>query len=125
MQIMVRPAILAVALALAAPNGARAEEVLLSCRGTSELIQQGKPDNPPDERSSIAIAVDIAKKTITINGVKWPITGDRSDEVIVSISPEKGTVMLNRITGSVNVHSIEPTGLKKFYGECKSGRKLF
>ena len=122
---MIRPATLAVALALAAPNGARAEEVLLSCRGTSELIQQGKPDNPPDEKSSIAVAVDMARKTITINGVKWPITGDRSDDVIVSIDPGKGTIMLNRVTGTVNVRVIESTGLKKFYGECKSTRKLF
>jgi hypothetical protein len=122
---MMRRATLAVALALAAPNGARAEEVLLSCRGTAETIQQGKPDNPPDEKSSIAVAVDLAKKTITINGVKWPITGDRSDEVIVSIDPGKGTIMLNRTTGTVNVHFIESTGLKKFYGECKSARKLF
>jgi len=122
---MIRPATLAVALALAAPNGARAEEVLLSCRGTSELIQQGKPDNPPDEKSSIVVAVDIARKTITINGVKWPITGDRSDDVIVSIDPGKGTIMLNRVTGTVNVRVIESTGLKKFYGECKSTRKLF
>jgi hypothetical protein len=89
------------------------------------LIQKGKPDNPPDEKSSMAVAVNIAKKTITIDGAKWLITGDRSDEVIVSIDPGKGTVMLNRITGTVNVHLIEPTGLKKFYGECRSTRKLF
>jgi hypothetical protein len=123
---MMRQATLAVALILAAPNCARAEEVQLSCRGTSELIPTGKPDNPPDEKpSSIAIAVDLAKKTINVDGVKWLITGDRSNDVIVSMDPGKGTVMLNRITGTVNVRSIESTGTKKFYGDCKLTRKLF
>jgi hypothetical protein len=49
-------------LHLIASNEARAEDVLLSCWGTVELIQQGRQVNPVDEKSSIAIAVDIAKK---------------------------------------------------------------
>ncbi len=122
---MTLAAILAAASVSAAPGGAKAEQVLLSCRGTSELIQQGKPDAPPDSNASMSVAVDIAKKTLTIDGVKWPITGDRSADVIASIDPARGTIMLNRVTGSVNVHSNEAAGLKKFYGDCKTGRKLF
>jgi hypothetical protein len=112
-------------IALAAPSRAGAEEVLLSCWGTVELIQQGKQVNPLEERSSIAVAVNIGNKTITINGVRWLIAGDGSADVIVSMDPDKGSVSLNRITGAVNVHFIEPIGLKKFYGECKPARKLF
>jgi hypothetical protein len=32
---------------------------------------------------------------------------------------------LNRITGAINVHFIEYTGLRKFYGVCKPAQKLF
>ena len=117
------PAILALALALIASSGARAGEVLLSCWGTVELIQQGKQVNVPNERSSIAVAVDVAKKTVTINGVTWSISDD-SRETIVAMD-DKGSLSLNRITGAVNVHFIELNGLKKFYGECKPAQKLF
>ena len=118
-------AILALALAISASSEAQAELVLLSCWGTVELIQQSKQVNPVDERSSLAVAVDIAKKTVTINGVSWPIAGDASRETIVSMDPDKGSVTLNRITGAVNAHFIEYSGLKKFYGVCKPAQKLF
>jgi hypothetical protein len=116
-------AISVLGLALIASNGARAEDVLLSCWGTVELIQQGKQVNVQDERSSIAVAVDVAKKTVTINGISWSIS-DVSRETIV-VMDDKGSVSLNRITGAVNVHFIELNGLKKFYGECKPAQKLF
>jgi hypothetical protein len=77
----------------------------------------------PNERSSISVAVDVVKKTITINGISWSIP-DVSHETIVSMD-DKGSVSLNRITGAVNVHFIELNGLKKFYGECKVAQKLF
>jgi hypothetical protein len=118
-------AILALALAISASSEAQAELVLLSCWGTVELIQQSKQVNPVDERSSLAVAVDIAKKTVTINGVSWPIAGDASRETIVSMDPDKGSVTLNRLTGAVSAHFIELNGLKKFYGECKPAQKLF
>jgi hypothetical protein len=117
--------ILAFAFSLIAFGEAQAEELLLSCWGTVELIQQSKQVNPVDERSSLAVAVDIAKKTVTMNGVSWPITGDASRETIVSMDPDKGSVTLNRITGAINAHFIEYNGLKKFYGECKPAQKLF
>ena len=117
--------ILAFALALVASNGARAEEVLLSCWGTVDLIQQSKQVNPVDERSSLAVVVDVAKKTITINGINWSIAGDASRETIVSMDTDKGSLTLNRITGAVSVHFIEYNGLKRFYGECKPAQKLF
>jgi hypothetical protein len=117
--------ILAFAFSLIAFGEAQAEELLLSCWGTVELIQQSKQVNPVDERSSLAVAVDIAKKTVTMNGVSWPITGDASRETIVSMDTDKGSVTLNRITGAINAHFIEYNGLKKFYGECKPAQKLF
>jgi hypothetical protein len=123
MQMMTRVAILALALTITGPRSAKADEVLLSCWGTVELMQQGKQVNVPDERSSLAVAVDVAKKTVTINGIKWAIA-DVSRETIVSMD-DKGSVSLNRITGAVNVHFIELNGLKKFYGECKPVQRLF
>jgi hypothetical protein len=123
MQIMSSAAALVATLFVV--NSARADEVMLSCWGTVELIQQGKQVNPPDERSSLAVSVDVGKKTITINGVKWLIAGDGSGDVIVSMDPDKGSISLNRITGAANVHFIELSGLKKFYGECKPAKRLF
>jgi hypothetical protein len=115
-------AILAFALGL---SEVHAEEGLWSCWGTVELIQQSKQVNPVDERSSLAVTVDIAKKTVMINGVSWPIAGDASRETIVSMDPDKGSITLNRITGAINAHFIEYNGLKKFYGECKPAQRLF
>jgi hypothetical protein len=125
MQLNRKLAILALALSLVTSGNADAEHVLMSCWGTVELIQQGRQVNPVDEKSSLAVAVDIAGKTIMINGVSWPIAGDASRETIVAMDPDKGGVTLNRITGAVNVHFIEYSGLKKFYGECKPVQKLF
>jgi hypothetical protein len=116
---------LAALLAVLAISNAEAEQVLLSCWGTVELIQQGKQVNPIDEKSSIVVAVDIGRKIITIHDVQWPISGDASRETIVSMDPDKGSISLNRITGAINAHFIERTGLKKFYGECKPAQKLF
>jgi hypothetical protein len=117
--------VVAYVLVLITSGTAAADEVLLTCWGTVELMQQGKRANPIDERSSLAVAVDIAKKTLTINGVSWPIIGDAMSETIVSMDPDKGGISLNRITGAINVHFIEINGLKKFYGECKPAQKLF
>jgi hypothetical protein len=120
------PAVLVLALALIASSGAAgAGEDLLSCWGTVELIQQGKQVNVPDEKSSIVVAVDVASKTVTINGISWSLAGDASRETIVGMDPDKGSVSLNRITGAINVHFIELNGLKKLYGECKPAQKLF
>jgi hypothetical protein len=116
---------LALAFGMVAASAAHAEEVLLSCWGTIEVIQQGKQVNPVDEKYSISVAVDLAKKTITIDGVTWPIRGDTSRDTIVAMVPDKGSATLNRITGAANVHFIEQTALKKFYGECKPAQKLF
>lgn len=113
------------ATALIACGSAKAEQVLLSCWGTVELMQQGKQVNVADERSSMAVTVDIAKKTIVIGGTNWAMAGDVARETIVAMDPEKGSVTLNRITGQLTAHFIELNGLKKFYGECKPAQKLF
>jgi len=122
---IVRIPLLAALLALLIPNSAQAEQVLLSCRGTVELMQQGKQVNPKDEKSSIAVGVDITRKMITINDVEWPIFGKTSGETIVSMDPDKGSLTLNRVTGAISAHFIQFDGLKKFYGECKPAQKLF
>jgi hypothetical protein len=101
----------ALAFGMVAASAAHAEEVLLSCWGTIEVIQQGKQVNPVDEKYSISVAVDIAKKTITIDGVTWPMRGDTSRETIVAMVSDKGSATLNRITGAANVHFIEQTAL--------------
>ena len=88
-------------------------------------MQQGKLVNPQNERSSVSLVVDLAKKTLAVNGVVWAIAGDASRDTIVGMDMDKGSVSLNRITGSINVHFIELNGLKKFYGECKPAQKLF
>jgi hypothetical protein len=79
----------ALAFGMVAASAAHAED-LLSCWGTIEVIQQGKQVNPVDKKYSISVAVDIAKKTITIDGVTWPIRGDTSLETIVAMVPDKG-----------------------------------
>lgn len=81
---------MALAFGMVAASAAHAEEVLLSCWGTIEVIQEGKQVNPVDKKYSISVAVDIAKKTITIDGVTWPIRGDTSLETIVAMVPDKG-----------------------------------
>src|ERR1700738_4932897 len=93
---------ISLALGLITASEVQAEEVLLSCWGTVELIRQSKQVNPVEERSSLAVAVDIAKKTVTINGVSWPIAGDASRETIVSMDQDKGSITLNRITGVIS-----------------------
>jgi hypothetical protein len=108
-----------------ANGGAEAEQLLFSCWGTVELIQQGKQINPINENSSIAVVVDTARNLIIINDVEWPIYGDTSRETIVSMDPNRGSLTFNRITGMISVHFIEPTGLNKFHGECKPAHKLF
>ena len=116
---------LAALLAVPAISNANAEQTLLSCWGTVELIQQGRQVNPIDEKSSIAVAVDTPRKMITINDVQWPIFGDASRETIVSMDPNRGSLTLNRITGAISVHFIQLDGLKTFHGECKPTQKLF
>lgn len=114
----------ALAFALIASGSANAEQVLLSCWGTVELIQQGKRVNPVDERSAVAVAVDIAKKTITISGVTWPMAGDVSREAIVSMDPDKGSLTLNRTTGALTAHFIELNG-KSSTVSANRRKKLF
>ena len=108
-----------------AASNATAEQVLLTCSGTVELIQQGRQVNPTDERSSIAIAVDTSQRIITIDNVKWPVFGDVSGETVVAMDPNLGSLTLNRMTRAISVHFIQLDGLKKFYGECKPAKRLF
>ncbi|WP_156944641.1 hypothetical protein [Bradyrhizobium sp. Ec3.3] len=111
--------------ALIASANAKADELLLSCWGTVEVIHQGKQVNRVGERSSIAVVVDIGQQTLMINDVKWTMSGDLSGVTVASTDSEKGGVTLNRITGALIAHFIERDGLKKFNGECKPAQRLF
>jgi|SRR3954471_15133039 hypothetical protein len=129
---MTNPALILLALAMLNGAGsaqqrtyAEVRQVLLACRGTVALIQRGKQVNPIDEKYSIAVAVDTARRIVTINDVQWPFFGEASGETIVSMDPNKGSLTLNRITGVISAHFIEFNGLKTFYGECKPAEKLF
>jgi hypothetical protein len=103
----------------------RPDAVLLSCWGTVELIEGGQQVNPRGEKTSVSIAVDVANKILTIDDVQWPISGDTSRSVIVSVDKNRGNATLNRITGAVDIHFIESDMLRIFIGECKPAQKLF
>jgi mannose/fructose/N-acetylgalactosamine-specific phosphotransferase system component IIC len=117
--------ILAIAFGLIACGEVRPDAVLLSCWGTVELIEGGQQVNPRGEKTSVSIAVDVANKILTIDDVQWPISGDTSRSVIVSVDKNRGNATLNRITGAVDIHFIESDMLRIFIGECKPAQKLF
>src|SRR5580704_9163891 len=105
----------ALAFGLIASGEARADAVILSCWGTSRLVPTvpvGKQAiEEKDESHSVSITVDIANKTLTINDDEpWPIKGDTSGTVILSIGEDKGSATLNRITGSVAFHTFGNRG---------------
>ena len=66
----------------------RAAPVVLSCSGTMQALYSGsgygdnKGSNSTNETFSIEI--DVAAKTLTIDGETWPLTGDTSGTVITS-----------------------------------------
>ena len=111
-------------LSLLVSAEARAESTLLSCSGTVRLLQGGKQVNEKGERYSVSVKIDVGNGSLTIDGETWPLVGDTSSDVIVSISENRGSATLNRITGAASIHRIQD-GLQIFEGICKPAQKLF
>ena len=123
-------AVLALTVCQIACEEARADAVFLSCWGTSRLVPTvpaGKQAiEEKDESYPVSITVDIANKTLTISDDEpWPIKGDTSGTVILSIGEDKGSATLNRVTGSVAFHTFSNRGVQVFNGVCKPAQKLF
>jgi len=95
-----------------------ADIITLSCWGTVELIQGGEQVNPKGEKSSLAVKIDLAAKTFGVDDETWPILGDPSETVIVSMNEWRGSATLNRISGAISVHFLD-YGLRIFRGVCK------
>jgi hypothetical protein len=113
----------------------RAAPVVLLCSGTMQALYTGsgythRGSNSTNETFSIEI--DVAAKTLTIDGETWPLTGDTSGTVITSGGSKDDatlSVSLNRITGAVAFifeNRSEMLRLhQEFSGVCKAGQKLF
>jgi hypothetical protein len=115
---------------------ARAAPVVLSCSGTMQALYTGSGygDNkgPNSTNETFSIEIDVAAKTLTIDGETWPLTGDTSGTVITSGSSKDDATLslsLNRITGAVTFifeNRSEMLRLhQEFSGVCKAGQKLF
>jgi hypothetical protein len=120
---------LAALLTTLANSNAEAEQVLLSCWGTVGRFQQGKQINPKDEKHSIVVAVDIARKIVTVDDVEWKIFdgGGSKEKLSAAEGHTGGTLVLNRITGAITVQQflVEPTRIENFSGKCKPAQRLF
>jgi hypothetical protein len=121
---MIRARFLYVLLLVSTAGEAHADIIMLSCGGTVELIQGGKQVNPRGEKSSLAVKVDLAAKTLGVDNETWPILGDASETVIVSMNEWRGSATLNRISGAISVHFFD-YGLRIFRGVCKPAERLF
>ena len=130
---VVMPAVinaLALTFGLTVCGEARADTVILSCLGTYRLVPTvpaGKRAiEEKDDNYSVSIKVDIAEKTLAIDDDDpWPITGDASKTVIVTMTKDKGIVTLNRITGSVDFHTFGIRGVQIFSGTASQRRNCF
>jgi hypothetical protein len=125
---MVRMALVAFTIAVAVTRvaEAKADAVLLTCYGAINVMQGGKQTNPVDESYSLAITVDTANKSLTVNEDEpWPLSGDTSHNVIAAIGNNVGSATLNRVTGAVSIHTTGDYGLRIFRGICKPAQRLF
>src|SRR5271170_2094200 len=107
---------LGLAFGLVACGEARANPVILSCSGTVTLIQPGEWTKEKDEKF-ISITIDIAERTLTIDGQPWSIYGNTADLDRLLAFPSEVSAMhgtdsarLNRITGTVEVNTLEDGG---------------
>jgi hypothetical protein len=74
---------------------------------------------------SVAVAVDLGDRSLTIDGYRWPINGDITGNTVVSTQYGKGHVILNRVTGDVSILRMPAGRLEIFDGVCKPAQKLF
>jgi hypothetical protein len=113
------------AAGLAGCGDAGSSSVLLSCQGTVSLLEEGQQVNPRGEKMSVAVAVDLGDRSLTIDGYRWPINGDITGNTVVSTQYGKGHVILNRVTGDVSILRMPAGRLEIFDGVCKPAQKLF
>jgi hypothetical protein len=96
-----------------------AAPVVLSCPGTRQL------NSEPEQEGSVLIEIDIAKKTLAINGDTFPLTGNASGAVISSSFTDKDgyilTLTLNRITGALSYMYANPKLAPSRYHESFNG----
>ena len=107
----------------------RAAPVVLSCSGTMQALYSGsgygdnKGSNSTNETFSIEI--DVAAKTLTIDGETWPLTGDTSehrDHVRVA----RRMTLRSAAVAFIFENRSEMLRLhQEFSGVCKAGQKLF
>ena len=117
-------AVLALAFSLIAPVEAKADAVLLSCKGTGTTFWNGQRDGPPD-KATLSIAVDIGNNSLTVDQNTYPIQSVSGNVIIAGDASSH--VELDRVSGEVTV-DWTPHGVKVssfFYGHCEPARKLF
>lgn len=113
----------------------RAAPVVLLCSGTMQAVYTGSGYTQKGSTSTnetLSIEIDVAAKTLTIDGDAWPLTGDTSGTVITFLgSTDDATfsLLLNRITGTVTAIFDNRSEMlrmhQEFVGVCKAGQKLF
>ena len=67
---MFRLIALLLAAGLAGCGKAGSGSVLLLCQGTVALLEGGQQVNPRDEKMSVAVAVDLGDRSLTIDGYR-------------------------------------------------------
>jgi hypothetical protein len=89
------------------------------------LIQGGQQTNPKDEPKSLVVVLNLYRQTVKVDdGSEWPLSGDTSRDVLVAMSPNAGSVTLNRVTGAASIHRIVD-GLEIFTGTCVKAQRVF
>ena len=96
---MIRACFQSVMLLVSTASETHADIITLSCWGTVELIQGGEQVNPKGEKSSLAVKIDLAAKTFGVDDETWPILGDASETVIVSMNEWRGSASMPRPLG--------------------------
>ena len=100
-------------------------DTVLACRGTVALILGGQQTNPKDEPKSLVVVLNLYRQTMKVDdGLEWPLSGDTSRDVLVAMSPNAGSVTLNRVTGAASIHRIVD-GLEIFTGTCVKAQRVF
>jgi hypothetical protein len=113
----------------------RAAPVVLSCSGTMQAVYTGSGYTKKGSASineTLSIEIDVAAKTLTIEGDAWPLLGDTSGTLISAVGytdNARFSLVLNRITGAVTGSFDNTSEMlrmhQEFTGVCKAGQKLF
>jgi hypothetical protein len=113
----------------------KAAPVVLLCSGAMQTVHTGSSytqKGSTSTKETLSIEIDVAAKTLTIEGDKWPLTEDTSGTVITSVGSrdnDRFRLFLNRITGAVTFTFENRSEMwqmhQEFGGDCKAGQKLF